>query len=73
MGVLTPKSSCTLISPLETDSAMCSKWTVSPLIKTPIAIMESKGLELSGAAVNLVRSVVDAPSKSPEGRPAEAA
>lgn len=39
----TPKSNCTLIRPRETVSAMCSKCMVSPLIKTPIAMIESKG------------------------------
>lgn len=35
--------------------------------------MESNGPELSDAIVSLVRSVVDAPSKSPEDGPVEAA
>jgi len=56
--------------PLETDSAMCSKWTVSPLISTPMAMMESNGPalavdeELPGTGVELRPRP---PRRSPEG------
>lgn len=57
------------MSPWLTASAMYSKCIVSPLISTPIAIRASKGpdLLLSAAASegSAVRSVVDAPSRSP--------
>jgi len=66
----TPKSNWILMRPLETDSAMCSKWAVSPLISTPMAMMESNGPALAGEELLPGTGVAlraRPPSRSPEG------
>jgi hypothetical protein len=66
----TPKSSWSLIKPRETDSAMCSKCTVSPFINTPMAMIASNGplLEVPEVEPGIgVELRPRPPSRSPEG------
>lgn len=67
-----PVSSCTRMSPVDTASAMYSKCMVSPFMRTPMAMMASKGAveEVFGVSETEreVRSVVEAPSRSPAER-----
>lgn len=60
----TDRSSWARMRPCETASAMYSKCMVSPLIRTPMAMMASKGAAEAGA-FRAVRSVVEEPRRSP--------
>lgn len=64
----TPVSNWTRMSPWDTASAMYSKCMVSPLIRTPTAMMASKGPPEDSVGRD-VRSVVDEPRRSPAEEP----